>query len=79
MTGAALGRALAAVGFPCAVAADERVAILHPRGDRDALADVAFRTRIVAIAREHGFTHVALDLTDSDQPGERAGAVVPGD
>ena len=71
--------ALAALGVPCAVDVEQRLAILRPMPHATGFTQLATRTRIVALAREHGFTHVALDLADIDTTGERTGAVVSGD
>lgn len=81
MTAAALESALASLGVPCAVEADHRLAVLRPKAleGGSSFAKPAVRARIVALALEHGFTHVALDLADVDTTGERAGAVVSGD
>jgi hypothetical protein len=66
-----LGEALRAAGFPCRVETRERLAIIA--FDGGTIASGADRLQISRIAREHGFTHVALELT-------RAGrAPLPGD
>jgi hypothetical protein len=76
---AALENALAALGVPCAVEAEQRLAVLRPKVQGSTFAQPAMRARIVALALEHGFTHVAVDLADVHTTGERAGAVVSGD
>ena len=79
MTSAAMESALASLGLPCTVEAEERLAILRPKLSGINFAQPAVRARIVALAQEHGFTHVALDLADVHLKGERRGAVVSGD
>ena len=79
MTAAALESALTSLGVPCVVEAEQRLAVLRPKVQGSSFATPAVRARIVALALEHGFTHVALDLTDIHTRGERAGAVVSGD
>ena len=70
MTAATLERALASLGVPCAVEAEQRLAILRPKVQGSSFAKPAVRARIVA-----------LDLADvhTTGEGERAGAVVSGD
>jgi predicted kinase len=79
VTAAALEAALASLGVPCAVDAEQRLAVLRPTVSATNFAQPAMRARIVALAQEHGFTHVALDLADVHSKGERRGAVVSGD
>ena len=79
MTAAALESALASLGVPCTVEAEQRLAVLRPKVDGSAFAPRAVRARIVAVALEHGFTHVALDLADFHTTEERTGAAVSGD
>ena len=79
MTAAALEGALASLGVPCTVEAEQRLAILRPKVSGTNFAQAAMRARIVALAQEHGFTHVALDLGDVHSNGERRGAAVSGD
>ena len=79
MTAAALETALASLGLPCTVEAEQRLAVLRPKVDGSSFSPTALRARIVALALEHGFTHVALDLADVHTTGERAGAAVSGD
>lgn len=79
MTAAALESALASLGVPCTVEARQRLAVLRPKVDSSSFAPAAVRAKIVAMALEHGFTHVALDLADVHTTGERTGAAVSGD
>lgn len=79
MTAESLELALAAVGVPCSVEPHQRLAVLRPSADGPSLVEESLRARVVALATEHGFTHVALDLTDTSADRERAGAAVSGD
>ena len=79
MTAAALETALASLGLPCLVEAEQRLAVLRLKVDGRSFAAPAIRARIVALALEHGFTHVALDLADVHSKAERRGAAVSGD
>jgi hypothetical protein len=60
--GAALGHALLARGIRASVEARGSLAVLLPLSDPDAFADAAVRDQVLALAREHGFTHVAVEL-----------------
>ena len=81
MSAGALRDALAASGFACDVEAHDRLAVLVPDDPASAerLADADGRRRASSLAREHGFTHAALELRDwdgrsgtRDVAGERA-------
>lgn len=61
----ALATALAALGVRCEVEARGRLAVLVPRAPL-ALDDPARRRELQRLAQRHGFTHVALELTDDD-------------
>ncbi len=56
-----LEAALARVGFDVRVEIRDGLALLTPRSDAVITTD-AQRRRVVALAAEHGFTHVALEL-----------------
>jgi hypothetical protein len=67
----ALARALADAGTPAHVRADGRLALLHAPPER--FATGATRASAVRLARNHGFTHVALLLDDpAGAPGTAA-------
>jgi hypothetical protein len=71
---AALATALGALGFPCDVEPRAALALLSMRADDAArLAVSPDRAAALALAKEHGFTHVAIEV--SSQPG-RARATV---
>lgn len=63
-----LSDALAAAGFPCRVEAIERLAVLVPDGDWSRCLTSAERSRIVELARAHGFTHVSMEVGLADLP-----------
>ena len=57
-----LVEALRAIGLDCRVDARDRMALIAVRQGSDTLVDDARRAEVVALARAHGFTHVALDV-----------------
>jgi len=65
--GAALEAALAEEGIHARVSADGALAVLvpHDAAVLAALRDDARRERVVTLAREYGFTHVAVELPAS--------------
>ncbi len=73
----ALEEALRRLGVEGRIEAREGLAVLVPRGGA-ARADASPRRRATALAREHGFTHLALELVDGpdadrdDAPGDGA-------
>jgi hypothetical protein len=79
MSAHALAAALSAIGLSCEVEAQERMVVLRPTEGAHALADATLRARVVALAADHGFTHVAVELTDDTFVREREGAAVSGD
>lgn len=62
MSAASLEAALRALGVECAVEAREGLAVLVPTGDVAPLADARVRDAAVALLKEHGFTHLALEI-----------------
>ena len=62
MSAAALAEALEAHGIACDVEARDTLAVLVPRAEADALSTPEGRELTVRLAREHGFTHVAVEL-----------------
>ena len=79
MTAASLEVALRALGVECAVETRGALAVLVARaGAVDALATAATRRAATELAREHGFSHVALELVDDDA-GAATGAPLPRD
>lgn len=70
----ALQRALASAGFACTVEAHDRLAVIVP-DDADIaarLAESPARRAASSLAREHGFTHAALELVATDGAGQGA-------
>jgi hypothetical protein len=62
----ALASALAEIGLPCHVEPRARVALLGASAATTArFAAVATRHQVIALAKAHGFTHVAVELADS--------------
>lgn len=61
MSATTLAAALAAHGLHCEVEALEGLAVLVPVGDCD-VQDPERRALALRLGREHGFTHVALEL-----------------
>jgi len=59
-----LEASLRALGIECRVDAVERLAVLVPKGAVSALEDARIRREAVALLRPHGFTHLALEITD---------------
>jgi hypothetical protein len=54
---------LAGAGFPCRVEGRDRLAVVYAEaGARLDVGDEAVRRRMVAFARQRGFTHVAVAL-----------------
>ncbi len=70
MSTEALRQALAALGLHGVVEARGALAILSIDGDAAPLRDPELRARAVGIASEHGFTNLALEV--SERPGESA-------
>ena len=65
MSAEALRQALASLGLRGNVEARGALAILSLEGDPLPLGDPDLRARVVALASEHGFTNLALELSDS--------------
>ena len=61
MSAPRLERALAAIGVRGTVEARGSLAVLTPDGATD-LSDTRLRDRAVALAGQHGYTHLALEL-----------------
>ena len=62
-----LEAALRTAGIHCRVEARERLAILVPTAESSAAAASAWRRIAVRLAREHGFTHVALEVPETSE------------
>jgi hypothetical protein len=72
----ALAAALAALGFPCEVEPRAALAVVSLRSDDAArLAASTVRSAALALARQHGFTHLAVELraeAQAEPDGARA-------
>ena len=68
---AALAAALRALNIPCDVEFREALALLSTRAEHAArLAAPQERGAVLALARQHGFTHIAVELiTDAATAG----------
>ena len=66
---AALGAGLEARGLRCAIESRGALAVLTPLAGAERLADDGVRREVVALARECGFSHVALELLDCSPDG----------
>lgn len=66
MNADALEAALHAAGVPCTVEARETLAIVTMDASASPFTDDALRRRALALAHEHGFSHVALELLDAE-------------
>lgn len=72
---AGLARALRDLGYPCAVEPRAFLALLVMQaGDAARLASPSQRTAVLALAREHGFTHLAVEV--SPEPSETRAPVL---
>jgi hypothetical protein len=73
----ALAASLAMLGLSCRVEPREGLAVIKAEaGAAAALAAPALRRDVLALAREHGFTHVAVELT-ADPAGTGASVLRP--
>ncbi len=70
MSAASLEAALREIGIQCNVESHDRLAILVPDQGTPQLDDARIRREALRVGREHGFTHVALELLAD--PAERA-------
>lgn len=62
MTVASLAEFLQEAGVACSLEVEGRMLLLVPRGGCDALRQASLRRRLVTLAREAGFTHVAVEI-----------------
>ena len=65
MSAEGLRQALAALGIECRVEARDKLAVIIPPKDGTKLNDIAVRRSALALIREHGFTHLALEIPDT--------------
>ena len=67
MSVSALAAALQAMGLECRVEPRENLALITSTESRPSFVDGELRRRVLALAREHGFTHVAIELGPADR------------
>ena len=73
----ALERALRAAGLSCRIEAWDALAVAIPApGDRS-FEDAELRERAVAIARDHGFSHLALEVVEQEDGASVDRAALP--
>ena len=73
----ALEQALRAAGLACRIEAWDALAVAIPApGDRR-FEDPEIRHRAITIAREHGFSHLALELVQEGDGGSVGRAALP--
>jgi hypothetical protein len=70
VSAASLETALREIGIACAVEAHDRLAMIIPDDAARELGEAPVRRETLRIAREHGFSHVALELLAD--PADRA-------
>lgn len=66
-----LERDLRALGIRCLVEEWDALAVLVPEPGERALEDEAVRRRAIAMARSHGFSHLAMDLPEERDAASR--------
>ena len=65
-----LATALDAIGIPCVVESRAGLAVITAAGSTARLASTSLRRDVLALGRQHGFTHVAVELAaDATGPG----------
>lgn len=67
MNAAALAAELGAHGVDARLEVRDGVALLTLREGGDGLCDAVRRDRLVSIARAHGFTHLAVEISADDR------------
>jgi hypothetical protein len=60
-----LQRALRALGIDCTIEARDKLAIIIPTASARDVGEMALRRSALALLAEHGFTHLALEITDT--------------
>ena len=73
-----LERDLRALGLRCSVEAYDALAVAVPDSGEDRFALDDIRRRAIALARGHGFSHLAVELRD-DMSTSLPRATLPGD
>jgi hypothetical protein len=60
------------MGLRCSVEAWDALAVAIPEADERAFENPEVRRRAIALAREHGFAHLAVELRDAGNDAARA-------
>lgn len=75
-----LERSLHELGLRCAVEEWESLAVAVPQPGERGFEDDDLRARAIALAREHGFSHLAVELRDAQREApNQPGAALPRD
>jgi hypothetical protein len=67
VSGSSLAAALQAIGLACRVEPRETLALITPVESHRSLLDDDLRRRVLSLAREHGFTHAAVELAPTER------------
>ena len=67
MSARALAAALQAIGLECRVEPRENLALITSNEPQPSLVDGDLRRKVLTLAREHGFTHVAVELSPAER------------
>ena len=66
MSASSLTTVLRDAGIACEVEAWDGLAVISAESGHSRLGDENLRRRVLALAREHGFTHAAIELAGPD-------------
>jgi hypothetical protein len=72
-----LERALQALGVRCTVEGYDALAVATPEVGERGFEDTGIRRRALELARAHGFSHLAVELPDSERNAHDR-ATIPG-
>jgi hypothetical protein len=73
VSASSLSAALRDAGVACEVDARDGLAVITAKSGHERFGDENLRRRVLALAREHGFTHAAIELA---APAPEHGAAV---
>jgi hypothetical protein len=73
VSAATLQAALDTLGIACTVEPHDRLAVIVPVGGVDPLESRRVRGEALRLARDHGFTHIAVELVEYDPSAARDG------
>ena len=74
-----LEASLRRLGIRCTVESWDALAVALPESGERAFEDAAVRKQAIALARSHGFSHLAVELRDPALPDGDARAALPRD